>query len=62
MHPGASSPETIIKENTAMVSSLVAAVALLLLVNIVFILELFKKKRSKDVEDKYKRIKRKYDL
>ncbi len=61
VHPGASS-ETIIKENSVMVTSLVAAVALLLLVNIVFILELFKKKRSKDVEDKYKRIKRKYDL
>ena len=62
LHPGTSLPETVIKENTTMVTSLVAGLALLLLVNIILILELSKKKRAKDTEEKYKRIKRKYGI
>jgi len=64
LHPGASLPETVIvtEENTTMVTSLVAGLALLLLVNIILILELSKKKRTKDTEEKYKRIKRKYGI
>jgi tetratricopeptide (TPR) repeat protein len=64
LHPGASLPETVIvtEENTTMVTSLVAGLALLLLVNIILILELSKKKRTKGTEEKYKRIKRKYGI
>ncbi len=68
VHTGSSSPTTVVKtvpQNTnagTTITALVAGIALLLFLNMILVLQYYKKKRSQNVEKKYKRIKRKYGI